>query len=360
MEVDTIDQLPQFENLKSSWDSVYAADPHAQVFVSWAWLRGWLEITPNDWFVLAARRGTDGPYVAFFPLALRPVRVRGIGLMRELHMGGKPFAAYTGFLSLPEHETTAICAFAHFVQRQLNWEELHLAEVLDKRVHLFLQCFSPRRFDVRQLGRVSCPYVPLPNSWDEYLQRSLSKRGRFKLRRSIRSVEGLNGFHTIEAERETIGGQIETLLALWEARWGQATEEIRNRYRHMYRHAFSNDLLWLKVLKNGESPISAAACFVDPIKGSYCLYSAVYNPEYAALSPGKAVCGYGIRDAIRAGFKVFDFSLGAHDYKFHFGSKERFTSSTILLRRSFRRTAGRLLLRSRDLLRKRRPQLQQS
>ena len=55
MHINQIDNIHQFNQLKPDWESVYAIDPHAHIFVSWMWLQGWFEITPFTWIVLAAR-----------------------------------------------------------------------------------------------------------------------------------------------------------------------------------------------------------------------------------------------------------------------------------------------------------------
>ncbi|MCF6147973.1 MAG: hypothetical protein E3K37_04860 [Candidatus Kuenenia sp.] len=65
MHIELIDNIKQFDKLKDEWDAVYLADPNATVFVSWAWLRGWIEITSDDWFVLAIRPDKSMSYVAF-------------------------------------------------------------------------------------------------------------------------------------------------------------------------------------------------------------------------------------------------------------------------------------------------------
>ena len=72
MQVDCINDIDRFDELKAAWDTVYAADPHATIFVSWAWLRGWLEVTPYDWLVLAVRPDNASPYVAFLALSRSP------------------------------------------------------------------------------------------------------------------------------------------------------------------------------------------------------------------------------------------------------------------------------------------------
>ena len=353
MHIDRIDNLAQFERIKASWDAAYAADPNAQVFVSWNWLRAWFEISPSDWFVLAAKDERADEYVGFLPLATRSIRVSKIEVMRELSMGGKPFGPITGFVADPKHEDAAIAAFGEYVQEHVRWESLRLEEVLDPRIEHFLRRFSTKGFEVDRGEPLSCPYLPLPDSWDEYLTKFLSKKGRYNLKRGIGQVEALEGFRITSPNAETIDDEIDTLMKLWEARWGKAPESTLDQYRHMYRTAFRQDGLWLKTLWEGDTPIASLAAYVDPVKRSMAYYTSGFDRRYEKLSPGKVVVGYAIRDAIENGFEAFDFLVGGHDYKLSFfGASERFASSPVVTRHSLRRTVGHLLVRARDSLKK--------
>ena len=99
MTVTTIRGLAQFDSLKVDWDAVYQTDTQTAVCMSWDWLRGWLEVTPHEWFVLALRPDGNSPYVAFLPLATAS---------GYLFMGGTPLADYTGFVCRPEYEALAL------------------------------------------------------------------------------------------------------------------------------------------------------------------------------------------------------------------------------------------------------------
>jgi CelD/BcsL family acetyltransferase involved in cellulose biosynthesis len=353
MHIDRIDNLADFERLRASWDVAYSADPNAQVFVSWNWLRAWFEISASDWFVLAARDQTTGEYFGFLPLATHPIRVSKIEVMRELRMGGKPFGPITGFIADPKYEAAAIAAIAEYVDEELGWERLRLEEVLDPRVDRFLTRFSKKGFEVDLGEPLSCPYLPLPSSWDEYLAKFLSKKGRYNLKRGFAQVEALQGFRITSPSCDTIADEVETLMSLWQARWGQAPESTLEQYRHMYRAAFAHHGLWLRTLWEGDTPIASLAAYVDPVKRSMAYYTSGFDRRYEKLSPGKVVVGYAIRDAIEDGFDTFDFLVGGHDYKLSFfGASERFASSPVVTRQSLRKTVGHLLVRARDTLKR--------
>lgn len=339
MQVTTINQLNQFEQIKTAWDAVYSADSHAQIFLSWAWLRGWFEVTPNPWIVLAVSLDKKSPYVGFFPLTMLVVKKYGLSLFHELRMGGDPAADYTGFVCLPEYEKEAISAFAAYVQQHLRWDVLLLKDVLDLRLDSFLKCFSDRNFNVQQFNSTSCPYLPLPNTWEQYLRDFLGSKSRKNLRYALRQIESRDEFCFISAQTDNIDSQIQALLTLHQMQWGLKPESSLKLYRSIFRRCFENNRFWLNVLWSATTPVAATGIFVDSKKKTYYGYMTGYNPEFSKLSPGRVMMAYSIRHAIENGFQIYDFLRGDEDYKFtYFGAQERFNTSVMIAGTSLRGT----------------------
>ena len=185
MHINVIDTIKQLEDLREDWTTVYSADPHVTIHRSWPWIRAWAESTPYDWLVLALRHHTSSPYIAFFPLA-KEVTLKN---EHKLYMGGHPLSAHTGFVCAPEYAVDAITTFSNFIQKQLKWDIFEMREVFDPRFDVFLSYFSSRKFSLRRISETSCPYIPLPQSWDQYLQDCLSTSARKELRKKIRLWE---------------------------------------------------------------------------------------------------------------------------------------------------------------------------
>lgn len=89
MEVICIDQVRQFEDLKQVREDMYPNDPNANVFMSWARLRGWLEVTSADWVILALRRNEASAYIAFLLLCRGAEKKNQFFHFRDLHIGAK-------------------------------------------------------------------------------------------------------------------------------------------------------------------------------------------------------------------------------------------------------------------------------
>jgi hypothetical protein len=257
-------------------------------------------------------------------------------------MGGRPLAPYTGFVCLPDYEEEALAAVANYVKRQLHWDRLHVEDVLDLRLDNFLKRFSQEEFDVRHSSGMPSLFIPLPDSWYSYLQNCLSSKTRKNLRRSLRQIEGRNGFRITSTQTETVDRDIEVLLALWQQRWG--LKPMASWHRGLLHHFFENNCLFLDVLWNKSTPVAARAGIIDRQKRTFYAYIICHDVRYSKPSPGNALVAHSIRYAVEHGVQVYDFLTGADEHKFSFGAKQRNTRSAIITRNGLRSTLANSLL----------------
>lgn len=332
MEISLTSSIDQFDKLRDAWNTVYSADPHATVHRSWAWLRGWIESTSYNPLVLAVRQNTSSPYVAFLVLGIEPnAKNRG-----ELYLGGHSLSAHTGFVCVPRYAEEAIPTFSSAIQNQLNWYRFVLRDVFDPRLSGFIKCFSLRKFDIQQVNPTLCHYLPLPNSWDQYLREFLSWKTRKSLRYCLRQIERYTDLRCVTARTENLENYIETLLTLWLSRWGPKPEEVLDQIRAIFRRCFESKSLWLTILWDGATPLSGMAAYVDQQKKTFSPFLMAYNEQFAKFSPGKVVLAHSIRYAIEHEFRMYDFGRGTMEYKFSLGAKERFNTNLIIVRKNLR------------------------
>lgn len=146
--------IDQFEAVKTDWETAHRADPHASVFMSWAWLRAYYgTFAPESLFILALRADGADADVAFFPLQLdEPRPGRRFVQYRDLLAGGSGGtspANYTGIVCRPEYEAEALTKFGAYLRLNAAWERLLMRDVQDPRVERMMTGFSSRRFDVQ-------------------------------------------------------------------------------------------------------------------------------------------------------------------------------------------------------------------
>ncbi len=351
MQINLIDNFETFKEIRKNWDFVYEADPQAQFFLSWVWLSGWLKMGKEPWFILAAKPSPHASsYVAFFPLKITVDQQDGGDLYNQLCMAGNSIADYTGLICLPEYEQEAIPAFAAYLKQQLTWSIFHLQDFLetDTRMCLFSRSFSGDSFEFEQshfannqdgIDNYTCPYVPLAEDWDQYLQTALGSNTRQKIKRFLRKIEGSNQFHITHVDADNLERHIDILLGFWQSRWGSKKGSqcgiILACVRAILRHCFENKCLYFPVLWKGDTPIGAIANFIDLSQKSILFYIAGRDDTVKNPPPGLVLHAYAIRYAIQNGFKVYDFLRGNEAYKFSFGAKERQIKHVVVKRKNW-------------------------
>ncbi len=335
-----IDDIEQFEKLKTAWNQVYDADKNAQVFSSWSWLRGWLEFNPQEWLILALQSESDSTYVAFFPIVIHSWKWNGINLYRVLHTAGDPLADHRGFICLPEYEEEAIRNFAVYIQEKLEWDRFQIKNVLGSQLSTFLKHFRQDKFNIEPFEETSYSYIPLPSTWEEYLKTFLGSKARKNLRHALRQVEKQSNIHLEETQSDNLKTQLDALLKLMQMQRGSQPNNLLNMYRDIFQRCAENNHLWLSVLWEGTKPIAATGMFVDLQKKRAYGYMTGYNAEYSKLSPGRVMMAYSIKKAIDNQFQVYDFLRGDEEYKFSFfGAQKYFNTSCQIHRKTLKANA---------------------
>jgi CelD/BcsL family acetyltransferase involved in cellulose biosynthesis len=336
MQISVINNFDQLDEIKSHWDAVYTADTNCQVFSSWTWMRGWLELQSNSWIVLAVQSNDEKTYVAFLPLVTKIINTFNINLYYKLCMGGHGDADHTGFICLPQYEEQAIEAFAIYIQQHLQWDEFYMNDVLDKRLDLFLKYFDLQKLSVQKSTGVGCPYIPLPDNWETYLQDYAGKWLRRDLRRALRKLESNENLQIRYLNADNLDEQIETLLFLNQSRWGVMPEKNKSFFSSLFQHCYRSNILWSCVLLHENVPIAALIGFVEYSKKNFMAYMIGHDDKYEKLKPGKILYGYSIKYAIENGFNVYDLGRGNYDYKYEFGAKECFNTNVWIRQRNIK------------------------
>lgn len=343
MHVSVINDIEQFEKLKEVWDAIYSKDSHTTIFVSWGWIRGWIDTRSYDWSIIALQPDTNAPYVAFMPVGMRLFQRGRFRSLKKLVIGGDPWSDNTGFVCLPEYMEKAIPAFVTFIQNHIKWNYFDMRNVADSRLALFLKYFPEKNYEIKEINHTSCPYINLPDTWDLYLKDFLSFNTRKNMKYYTGKVERLKGFRVTHVQADNLADQTETLLTLWQARWGNKSEEVLNSYRILFKRCFENNSLFLTTLWDGTIPIAGEAAFLDQGKKTIISYTKAFNSIFSDLRPGNVMTGYSIRYAIENGYRIYDFGAGCESYKYIFGTIDRFNRNvSIVTKTLFKKLKNRI------------------
>jgi CelD/BcsL family acetyltransferase involved in cellulose biosynthesis len=233
---------------------------------------------------------------------------------RELGFAGDPIADYNGMLCRPGREPDAVRAFAATIGT-LGWDRAAFRDLADARLDPLLALLRAGGSTLAQTGETRCLRTTLPSSWDDY-KRSLGRTTRGKTDRSLRRLQdALPDFWISTSSDADVDAHVEAMVRVNHSRWGGNLRSARASFGRLFRGAYDRGCLRLHVAWDGERAIAGVASFTDPVGGTYNLYQLAYDDAYAKFSPGKAVLGFAIRDAIEGGYRVFDFLRGDEEYK---------------------------------------------
>ena len=170
-----------------------------------------------------------------------------------------------------------------------------------------------------------CPIVPLPSSFEEYLNQIDGKQRR-EIRRKRRRAEGGEdtvAWYIVSPEMD-LDAETDTFLQLMAAshpvKAGFLTPEMSAAFRDIFANMHAAGWLQLAFLTVGESPVAAYINF--EFANRIWVYNSGWDPDKTVgISAGWVLLTYLIEDAIKRGITQFDFLQGGEDYKLRFGGQ---------------------------------------
>jgi hypothetical protein len=352
MRVDFIETPEAFAQLEQSWNRAHEADRDAGYFLSWEWLAVVFRANQGRWRVLAVRPD-DGPqnYVAFLPLWLdfRWSESKAEFATTLKAAGRLSWAQYTGFVCMPDREEDALVALATAL-RTLPWSYVRLTNwlVSRRRREVFLNAFAADEYEVSIEDRVRaegeidnrvCPFVPLPDSFEEYLSTRVSANTRQKIRRFSRRVEQSADLELTHTRPDQLEEHLDALLELWLRKWapvrGQGSaERAVAKYRKILGQSMECDAVFMPMLWSAGTLLGGLVHIVDRRKG--VVHFIVAGRDEAASEPsiGLVLHAYSIRWAIDNKMWIYDLCHGNEAYKYSLGATDKRIEHLTIRRRS--------------------------
>ncbi len=169
-----------------------------------------------------------------------------------------------------------------------------------------------------------CPVIPLPGSFEEYLE-TLDSKQRRELSRKLRRAEAADVVTEDVSGSADIDAEIDHFLDLLQ----KSTFEKRD-WLNEGRRALFHDVArsaqaagTLQLLFTSVEGRRAAALFNFDYKDRIWVYNSGLDPTaFSALSPGVVLTATAIERAITLGRQEFDFLRGSEEYKYRFGARD--------------------------------------
>jgi CelD/BcsL family acetyltransferase involved in cellulose biosynthesis len=338
MNIEAIRTPDAWSALASDWNALLQASHLNLPFLTYEFQRAWWQhLGGGEWtqaeLNLLVGRGEDGEIIGIAPL-FRSADAAGKPALYLI--GSHEIADFLDLIARPQ-DLDAFCAavIAH-LQDDADWGELTLYNLLDESATAgsLRAAAEAAGLMFSQETLQASPYIPLPKSFDEYVD-SLDSKQAHELRRKLRKA-GRNPA-AITTELVTDAAALDGALADFFALMAQEADKadflaggMRAQMDAIGRAAFAGGWLQLFFLKVGDE--RAAGYLNFDYQNRIWGYNAGFNNTYASLSPGWLVMAEMIRWCIEQGREVFDFMRGDEEYKYRFGGKDRFVTKVVVRR----------------------------
>ncbi len=316
LETTLIERTGDLVRLLPEWWALWSRSERATPFQSPAWLLPWWQtFRPGDLMTVAVRR--DGLLVGLAPFYRedgpygRRLLPLGIGITDYLDIlvDGAPLAAVGA-------------AIAEAYDRQsARWDVWCLEELRPGALARIMPLGSLRQEESQQSA---CPVLPLPSTEADWSRTRAGRRWRRAWNRVLRH----DRVELVEGTGFTAAALLEDVIALHTQRWSAAGEsgvlagaEVRLFHRTAVPRLLASNLLRLFGLRV-EGRMVAAYYGLSHRREAYA-YLNGFDPAFGFNSPGTALIGHAIRDAIASGNTAFHFLRGQEPYKYAWGAEDR-------------------------------------
>jgi hypothetical protein len=296
-------------------------------FLSWTWIRTWIETyRPNLKILRAYYKGEIVAVAGFvFMTEWRYHFLRSCTL--HVHQTGVPdkdqiWIEYNGILAKKGHENAVIKASINFlINISDTWDELVVGAITDDQASLIERSGKLMRHDLWGAPCYGVDLKMIRDSNKDYLT-TLSRNTRYQIKRSIRKYQTL-GCITIESSNSKINAlnNFSKIAPLHIERWGYGVN--KSGFTNPHFLSFHHNLIknaWDKgcidivnVLINERS----IASFYNYLYRNrvYFYLSGLVEEQDAKLKPGLTGHALCIQKYMDNGYDYYDFMGGGERYK---------------------------------------------
>jgi CelD/BcsL family acetyltransferase involved in cellulose biosynthesis len=334
MRITRVTDTAQFLTLKEQWNILLPSSAGNTLFLTFEWLSTWWKVFGNDnkLCVLLVEDGNE--LVAIAPLYYRTRHVAGIPLCEIGLLGNQSVGSdFLGFIIKQGHEQEVLSAITEELKLDSRWDRIMLDDVdgdaapVGSLRDLGRSCGSY----LSQRPASTCPSMPLPATWDEFMAQPDKIFKRIVQRECVKKLHKRHQVElVISVDRQPLDPWLQTLFDLHTERWhsdGQPGAFDDTRMKEFYSTVSALFLQrgWLRL----------SALRVDG-KVEVMEYGVVYGDAYYSLQGGCSARGlelkaghvlqYHIFESLVGHLREFRFLRGAERYKYQWGCADKWTT----------------------------------
>jgi CelD/BcsL family acetyltransferase involved in cellulose biosynthesis len=331
-----LDATPSaFDTLAEEWDGLLNVNNPADLFLNRGWQRVWWKHMQTGTLEVMTVRDEANALVGVMPLFIQ----RHDTDLAVHIVGCEDITDYLDFVLQPGCEEAALDAWLAFMlsDSSPDWDVIDLCNIqaTSPLVEHLPRLAQARGLAVETPQQNVCPVVTLPDDYQDYLM-MLDGKQRHELRRKRSRADAQGaGFYLVGPEHD-LDEEIDSFLELMALSAPAKADFLQEPGHRAFFHETGKLLYDQGVLNLVFLTVEgqrAAAMWQFGYGDRMMLYnSGLDAATFSYLSPGIVLLTYSIQDAIRRGFRYYDFLRGDETYKYRMGA-ETTTLHNVIIRR---------------------------
>jgi CelD/BcsL family acetyltransferase involved in cellulose biosynthesis len=330
-----------WELLAESWNQLLSRSVTDVPFLRHEFLSAWWqhrgggEWQADDQLYLILGRSPQGELMAALPLFFSKNRA---GKPALVLLGSVEIADFLDVLCPPNLlDEFLAAALAHLTGPEAPaWEDLELYNLPESSPTMaaLSAAAEARGLNFAQERLQPAPFIPLPESFNAYME-SLDGRYRREMLRKMRNA--LRYFIPVEVVRfgpgDDLAAEMEDFFAMMREESEKdafLTEPMAAQMQAVAAAAARLGWLDLRFMLVGKE--KAAGYFNFIYNNRVWVYNSARAEKFDSLSPGIALMGLLIEEAVEAGFEAFDLMRGDEEYKYQLGGQDRWVVKAVVSR----------------------------
>lgn len=339
-----LNQEEVFAGMRDKWNQLLKKSSADTIFLTWEWCWSWWKNfkQPNQaLYIIEITEGEELIGIAPFYISTIPYLNTIIRRIDFISFGTVD-AEYLDFIIVKEKEQQVIHAiFDYLNTRPDDWNFMYLGEIPENSVSIpFLtEQAASRKLSIRS-RRHDCAYVPLPDSYDAYIN-SMGYNFRKKLRHFTKRLE--KG-HTVEFVQtlspDSLQEDLESLFRLHQKHWqsehfeGSFINQPRKGFYHdMARLFMEND--WLRLYSLRVDGQYTAHQYAFEYNNKIFALQDGYDPDWGEKRVARILRGYVFKQCIEKGLYEYDFLREISDHKRNWEAIEKYSIDYTIGRTNF-------------------------
>ncbi|AIS51433.1 cellulose biosynthesis protein CelD [Thermoanaerobacter kivui] len=264
------------------------------------------------------------------PIGIAPFMItyfeKGL-LAKRIKFIGSNNSDYLDFIVRRGYENQFYTSLVSFLERHIDAFTVLDLEHIPEKSEFFPFIMGSNLYydyDVEDI----CPYVELPQSWEEYLNSLEGKFRRnlnYETRRFFKEYDGM--FSCVK-DIDGLDEAMDNLIVLHQRRWRERhmpgafySKRMREFHKDVARAMLLKGALSLFELKDGRKTVASLLSY--HVGGKRYYYISGYDLDYSKRSVGTITLGLAIKQSIEEGDSVFDFLRGDERYKKNWNSLKK-------------------------------------